>query len=108
MWSELENKIYEEIKQKERKGWRKLKSLKYCKSLLSLFNVSYISDTVSKGCVIRKKPLVKWLLCQRGEGGHLSPLMTLIVSQVALGQDLRKIASIMYFRKILRQHHLVK
>ena len=66
MWSELENKIYEEIKQKERKGWRKLKSLKYCKSLLSLFNVSYISDTVSKGCVIRKKPLVKWLLCQRG------------------------------------------
>ena len=50
---------------------------------------SYISDTVSKGCVIRKKPLVKWLLCQRG-GGHLFPLKTLNVDKVVLGQGYKE------------------
>ena len=84
MWFELENKIDKGIKQKERKGWQKC-----CKSLLSLFNASYISKIVNKGCMIRKKPLVKWLLCQRG-GVHFSPLMTLNVSQVALGQDYKE------------------
>ena len=85
MWFELENKIDKGIKQKERKGWQKC-----CKSLLSLFNASYISKIVNKGCIIRKKLLVKWLLCQGGGASFSSDEMTLIVSQVALGQDYKE------------------